>query len=801
MKFRVAVVSTSFLAGTAMAASPASAAASPSSLCSPANGATISYPSTAALEQATVRAETLIERARGSDRGGQSLEGAASETTLDLKSAGAAEPDSVLIARYCSAAGEIMRLAPDGSQRQAQDYLQTAVRFARSSSSARIAAQSAYRLALVSVSGSATPGVRGASRSRRSGTQLARAVRAAETTETTNDLCGALTNLKIETSNSSFVSLLALDCAARIALDSGQADLAALSSLRFGRFALSWADFSEDPQELLRLARERTLSALPVAASVADESMRAELVSRLARTYLELGASDELSIEPALAALRVLAPSQAVAKASLAELEARIALRRGQDSVARAKAEQAILAESARPLPYRLPELFLLLAEIDPGQRARLVSAAYAALTNIRPRLPRLDPLTEESAFALYMRRVFESAAEVELAGASLRQDQVRIASAQQVIEAFREAELQSAVGSECLSARSPMSAKDLALGEAVLYPLIFPDRVELIYAIGSKDGTATFRRLAPNTKMTRRDVARLADAMASGINRGDDKAWRAASRQLYDLLVAPVSELMAAGSTLTIIPDGALRGVPFAALLDPDNRFVVERFAVSVAPALAYSQPGQGVADGKSSILAASLEREVVLPAGIFPALHGTAAEAKLAAASGAPGKFVADFTRKQLVDALSHGSIDVLHLATHASFNGRSDRAFVVANGDVIRISELRDLIANDRIRGDTLALLVLSACETAVGDDEASMGLAGAAVQAGAYSALASLWQVDDAGTAKLMQQFYRNYGFGQSRAQSLRNAQVAMIKEGGESADPYVWAAFTLIGAWR
>ena len=695
-----------------------------------------------------------------------------------------------------------MRLAPDGSQRQAQEYLQTAVRHARSSSSPRVAAQSAYRLALVAVSGTATPGARGAGPSRRSGSQLARAVRSAATSESSDDVCAALSNLKIETSNSSFVSLLALDCAARIALDSGQADLAALASLRFGRFALSWADFSEDPQELLRLARDRTLAALPVAASVVDQSLRSELVSRLARTYLELDPGNAQSIEPALAALRPLARTDAVAKASLAELEARLLLRQGQSGLAMAKAEQAILAESARPLPYRLPELFLLLAEIDPSQRRRHVSAAYATLTNIRPRLPRLDLLTEESAFALYMRRVFESSADVELAGGISSDEEVRIASAQQVIEAFREAELQSAVGSECLAARSPMSAKDLRAGEVVLYPLVFQNRVELIYAVGSKDGTtASFRRLAPNTKTNRREVARLADTMASGINRGDDKVWRAASRQLYDLLVAPISDLITPDSTLTIIPDGALRGVPFAAMLDADNRFVVERFAVTVAPALAYSQPGQGVADGKVSILAASLEREVALPAGTFPALHGTAAEAKLAAANGTPGKFVPDFTRKQLVDALSQGSIDVLHLATHASFNGRSDRAFVVANGEVIRISELRDIIANDRIRGDTLALLVLSACETAVGDDESSMGLAGAAGQAGAYSALASLWQVDDAGTARLMQQFYRNYGLGQSRAQSLRNAQIAMVKDGGDSADPYVWAAFTLIGAWR
>jgi CHAT domain-containing protein len=141
------------------------------------------------------------------------------------------------------------------------------------------------------------------------------------------------------------------------------------------------------------------------------------------------------------------------------------------------------------------------------------------------------------------------------------------------------------------------------------------------------------------------------------------------------------------------------------------------------------------------------------------------------------------------------------VLHLATHAAFNGRSDRAFIVANDEVIRLSELRDILAENRVRGELLELLVLSACETAVGDDEASMGLAGAAVQAGALSAIASLWQVDDSGTAELMRQFYANLASGQSRSEALRQAQLSMIRSGGNNADPFIWSAFTLLGAWR
>jgi CHAT domain-containing protein len=108
---------------------------------------------------------------------------------------------------------------------------------------------------------------------------------------------------------------------------------------------------------------------------------------------------------------------------------------------------------------------------------------------------------------------------------------------------------------------------------------------------------------------------------------------------------------------------------------------------------------------------------------------------------------------------------------------------------------------MIGRNRTRGDQLDLIVLSACETAVGDDQASMGLAGAAVQAGARSALASLWQANDAGTAALMTAFYGHYGQGGSKAGALRDAQLALIGRGGEFADPNVWAAFTLLGGWR
>ncbi len=93
------------------------------------------------------------------------------------------------------------------------------------------------------------------------------------------------------------------------------------------------------------------------------------------------------------------------------------------------------------------------------------------------------------------------------------------------------------------------------------------------------------------------------------------------------------------------------------------------------------------------------------------------------------------------------------------------------------------------------------MLSACETAVGDELASMGLAGAAVQSGADSAIASLWSVNDTGTVALMKAFYDRYRAGSSKAAALRGAQLALIDKGGDVSHPWIWAAFTLLGGWR
>ncbi|MEG4010509.1 CHAT domain-containing protein, partial [Microcoleus sp. Pol11C1] len=97
------------------------------------------------------------------------------------------------------------------------------------------------------------------------------------------------------------------------------------------------------------------------------------------------------------------------------------------------------------------------------------------------------------------------------------------------------------------------------------------------------------------------------------------------------------------------------------------------------------------------------------------------------------------------------------------------------------------------------EPVELLALTACQTGIGDDRATLGMAGITVQAGVRSALASLWYVDDAFTQELVAKFYENLGLQMSKAEALKEAQKALVDR-NKNIHPAKWASFILIGNW-
>jgi CHAT domain-containing protein len=137
---------------------------------------------------------------------------------------------------------------------------------------------------------------------------------------------------------------------------------------------------------------------------------------------------------------------------------------------------------------------------------------------------------------------------------------------------------------------------------------------------------------------------------------------------------------------------------------------------------------------------------------------------------------------------------------MATHGVFNSDVRKSFVLTHDNQLTLDDLERLIRPGQLRDQPLELLTLSACQTAAGDDRAALGLAGVAVKAGARSAFASLWFVNDKASSILVSDFYEQLKMpGHTKAQALQVAQQKLIHRPGFE-HPCYWAPYLLIGNW-
>ncbi len=315
----------------------------------------------------------------------------------------------------------------------------------------------------------------------------------------------------------------------------------------------------------------------------------------------------------------------------------------------------------------------------------------------------------------------------------------------------------------------------------------------------------------------------------------------RPASAALYDVLIRPIEADLAQAKArvLMVSLDGALRYVPLAALFD-GKRYLAEKLALSVytdasrhnikdtpranwrIAALGVSQPHRGFS------ALPGVPRE--LAAIVRDAAHPTGA---LAGQSLLDGAFTAEAFSKLLA-----ADPAVVHVASHFKFTpgNETDSYLLLGNGTALTLEDFR----NNRYSLKRVDLLTLSACQTAIGDNNrAAKGsevesFAVMAQNKGAKSVVASLWSVADDSTAQFMQRFYQLRGQGKvSKAEAMRQTQLAMIsgriKPGGATAPraarqivapiaggvsapayrldpnaqyahPFYWAPFILMGNW-
>ena len=225
---------------------------------------------------------------------------------------------------------------------------------------------------------------------------------------------------------------------------------------------------------------------------------------------------------------------------------------------------------------------------------------------------------------------------------------------------------------------------------------------------------------------------------------------------------------------------------------------FLLRKYAIAVTPILALTDP-QPLDRQDPKLLIAGISQSVA-GAAPLPYVPG-----ELNAIQGIfGGKLLLDenFTTASFVEGMEDRELDIVHIASHGVFTGDPDTSFLLTHDGQISMNQLSDYIGRTKFRETPLELLVLSACETAIGDDRAALGLAGVAINAGARSALGSLWAISDLATANLIQEFYNQLQDPSlSRADALRLAQLKLLDSAEQDFQhPYYWSAFLLISNW-
>ena len=271
---------------------------------------------------------------------------------------------------------------------------------------------------------------------------------------------------------------------------------------------------------------------------------------------------------------------------------------------------------------------------------------------------------------------------------------------------------------------------------------------------------------------------------------------YRTESARAYDLLIRPIAPALKDPQikTLIFVNDGVLRNIPMGALSD-GKTFLIEAKAIATTLSLYLTNAptSQRPTPKRTLIFGLTTSPEPFSP------LPQVAEETANVQTLTQGTRFLdSDFTLSQLTRELQNKNYDTLHLATHGRFGSDAKTTFLVTHDGRITLDQIEAILRqNNRI----LSLLVLSACETATGNDRSALGIAGVAIRTGVQSTLASLWFINDAETVPLITEFYRQrQNPSISKAEALRQAQLKLLAD-PQTQHPALWAAFTLIGNWE
>ena len=379
---------------------------------------------------------------------------------------------------------------------------------------------------------------------------------------------------------------------------------------------------------------------------------------------------------------------------------------------------------------------------------------------------------------------------------------QNNLKQARQVIQALQQAELNDFFQLNCGNVQPEQidAVADKANSTtAVFYTIFLPDRLETILKLPQQKDLVHY-----TTSISQQEAEPiLQELQLNLLNVTQTFQVRKQSQEIYRWLIEPTEAQLAQNNvqTLVFVLDSPLRNIPMSVLYDgKSEKYLIEEYAIAVNPDLQLLSP-QPLEEVELNTLIGGLSQKPQFVEGSnFLPLENVRSELdKIKSLVPSEELYNDRLTVNNLQALIKQGKFNVIHLATHGQFSSNPEDTFLLLWDRKLKLKDWESLLqARELSQNRSIELLVLSACETAFGDERAILGLAGIAVKAGARSTIATLWSVPDPDAALLMGQFYQQLKKPNiTKAQALQTAQLSLLKEDDR---PYYWAPYILAGNW-
>jgi CHAT domain-containing protein len=374
-----------------------------------------------------------------------------------------------------------------------------------------------------------------------------------------------------------------------------------------------------------------------------------------------------------------------------------------------------------------------------------------------------------------------------------------------ETIDSFKLAELENFLGCKLnLLLRLDNNLEKIDPQAVLIYPIILDDRLEVIYQFPQQPIEKFTTNIEANTIKNTIELLRVA------LVRRDVSNIKNNSQKLYQWIFAPLASKLKQQpqiKNLIFISDSYLQTIPLTVLYDRDSQeyLLQKNYNIVNLPSTKVFQVKNKT--DKFTVLGGGISKKIQIEDRTFNAIETDLELAKISNHLNTTILMNSEFTENNLSQNIQDNNYSIVHLATHGKFSSDPEETFLIIHssftekGKILKVKDLDRIVRSNNINdGKKLELLVLSACQTALGDKRATLGLAGMTIASGANSSIGTLWQVSDESAIEFMDRFYQELAKPDiNKAEAIRIAQQSLFSN-PKYRNPYYWSPFILVGNW-